>query len=66
VSHVGQPTERPQKVVDNVLKEPNQPDVVLYNRARVSFSSCSVSRVQLKCLQIGLAPDGSNLQSNGT
>ena len=30
-----------REVVNNVLKEPGQPDIVLYNRAKVSIFSSS-------------------------
>ena len=36
VLYASQSANYSKQVVDNVLKEPNQPDVVLYNRARVS------------------------------
>jgi hypothetical protein len=53
------------QVVDNVLKEPNQPDVVLYNRARVGLSS-SGSGLCLVIVRIGLAPHRSHFQIDST
>ena len=47
---LNQATECHEQVVDNVLKESNQSDVVLYNRARVRFLSYLESEIFLMCV----------------